>query len=568
MLARSLQISLLAAIIYMSGVVMACSPSTQPVPGTPSTGDNKGPQSGGVLRTMSGGYVSYGTVDSHRASNFLTTGFTGLSTNQVVKRNIMSGNYEIIPELAESWEVSQDGLTYTFKLRKGIKFHNVPPVNGREFTSDDVEYMIKRISADPAIVPDKWKSLFQRRSDFENVSSIEKPDKYSIVIKTKQADAVFLHNLAAAGTVVVPKELIDDNPDKLIQDKIIGTGPFIHKDYVPDVRHILERNPDYWKKDERGAQMPYLDKLERNFYSGGDISVSIAAFLSGQTDLIGFYSNITETDLATVTKQMSDKSYVQTSSSSNWQHLRINPNRAPFNDVRMRKAVNLAIDRQQIIESTSRGGAEISGLIAPALAGQGAYTVDELSKMPGYRQPKDQDIAEAKRLIKEAGYEGVTIDMNSSGSTAATADMMSLIKEQLSKVGINSTIKLTANYQDHLNEMLGDKFQLTYTGHGVSADVDGTVYLHFHSKGGRNYYKFSDAKWDQFAEKQRIAVNPEERKKVVREILAYHAEIVPNVPIRSGYIQDIFRNYVKGVGKPVESADPFVWFDSYWMEKH
>ena len=552
----------------------ACGPSaTKELAGTeggmPPKAEGQ-PQKGGTFRLMVGGYVSYGTTDAHRASFGPPTGFSGQSVNQLVKRNLMSGRYEIIPELAESWQTSADGLTYTFKLHKGVKFQNVPPVNGREFTADDVEYMIKRISADSSIVPEKWTQLFTRRSDFTSVASIEKPDKYTLVIKLKQPDAVFMHNLATIGTIIIPKELIDENAEKLIQDKIIGTGPFICKEYVPDVRHYCDHNPDYWKKDEHGTQLPYVDRLEKNFYTGGDISTAIAAFLSSQTDVlaaIGGNMGLEETDLQTVMKQMGDKAYLVSNSSGQFQHLRLNPKRPPFSDVRMRKAVHLATDRQQLIDATSPGGAEITGLVPPALADGGAQSIDELLKLPGYRQPKEQDLAEARKLVKEAGFEGVAVDMNTSGGTAATADLASVIKEQLGKVGITVNIKLTSNYQDHLNEMLADKFHLTYTGHGASPDYDEYIYKHFHSKGARNYYKFTDAKWDELADKQRVAVTPEERKKAVRDALAYHAEVVPNVPLMSGLNQNIYRNYTHGFGKPVQPYDGSMYVDVYWMDQ-
>lgn len=553
-------------------VSMGCSAAVGPSNESPQgqqAADGQ-PQRGGTLKLMGNGYVSYGTVDSHRASFSPPNGFSGASVNQVVKRNIYSGNYDIIPDLAESWQVSSDGLTYTFKLRKGVKFQNVAPVNGREFTADDVEYMIKRISADRSIVPEKWTNLFTRRSDFESVASIEKPDKYTVVVKMKQPDAVFMHNMATTGSGVFPRELIEENPEKLIQDKIIGTGPFIQKEYVPDVRQILERNPDYWKKDDHGTQLPYLDRVEKYFYSGGDTSSAVAAFLSGQVDALssaGYFNTLTFGDKETIKKQLGDKVYYIDSLGSSFSHLRINTNRPPFDNPMMRKAAYLAIDRQQIADAIVPGGAVPTGLVPPSLTGEGAYSVDELVKLPGYRQPKDQDITEAKRLVKEAGYEGVSVEMNTSGSTPQTADLVSLVKEQLGKVGINVNIKLNANYQDHLNEMIANKYQITYTGHGASPDPDEYIYKHFHSKGARNYYKFSDPKWDELADKQRAAVTLEQRKKAVREALAYHQEIVPNIPIYSALNQAAYRTYVHGFGKPVQPDDNTIQFDVYWLDQ-
>src|SRR5207249_3367174 len=112
-------------------------------------------------------------------------------------------------------------------------------------------------------------------------------------------------------------------------------------------------------------------------------------------------------DIKTIMDKMKDQAYLINSSSGSFSHLRLNPKRPPFDNVKMRQAVLLALDRQQIIDASRPGGAEVTGLVPPGLAGDGAYTVDELSRMPGYRYPKDQDIAEAKKLVKEAGLEGV-----------------------------------------------------------------------------------------------------------------------------------------------------------------
>ena len=339
---------------------------------------------------------------------------------------------------------------------------------------------------------------------------------------------------------------------------------------MPDVRQILERNPDYWNKDKSGAQLPYLDRVEKSFYSGGDTSAAVAAFLSNQVDVLtsaGYFNTLNFADTDTIKRQMADKVYFIDSLGSSFPHLRLNANRPPFDNPKMRKAVNLAIDRQEIIQAITPGGSVPTGLVPPSLTGEGAYSVDELLKLPGYRQPKDQDIAEAKRLVKEAGFENVTVEMNTSSATPQTADFAALVKAHLGKVGINVNIKVTANYQDHLNDMIANKYQLTYTGHGASPDPDEYIYKHYHSKGARNYYKFSDPKWDELADKQRAAVTAEQRKKAVRDVLAYHQEIVPNVPIYSAMNQAVYRNYVHGFGKPVQPDDNTIQFDVYWMDQ-
>ena len=553
-------------------LLAACGPSATQTPsgsegGVPPKADGQ-PQRGGTLRLMAGGHVAYGTVDPHQ-SPFGPIPFSGQSTNKVLKRNIMSGNYEIIPELAESWDSAPDGMSYIFRLRKGVKFHNVPPTNGREFTSDDVEYMIRRISADPDIVPSKLAPLFVKRSDFVNVAGFEKPDKYTIIVTMKQPDPTFLHNMANNSAVILPRELIDESPEKRVLDKIIGTGPFIHKEYVPDVRHVVERNPDYWKKDERGIQLPYLDNLVKDYYSSkaADVTASVAAFLSGQIDAlasIGGGNSLNDADIDTVMKKMGDKAYVTSSPGFGVFHLRFNTKRTPFSDLRMRRAVTLALDRDQI-KSTLSTASVLSGFIPPLLAESGAQREEDLLNLPGYRQPKDQDIAEARRLVREAGFEGVTVGLHFHNT--GWIDAASVIKEQLGYIGINVNITINASSEVSISNMAADKFELMLWSQAYDGEVGEYVYAHFHTKGSRNYYKFSDPKWDELAEKQRSAVNPEERKKVIKEVISYQAEVVPNAPISSGTTRNIYRSYAHGFGTPVNSGDASQNTDVYWMDK-
>ncbi|MSQ14368.1 MAG: ABC transporter substrate-binding protein [Dehalococcoidia bacterium] len=565
--------SFLCLLLGLCGVlIVACGPS-----GTPAQPAGQGakpateaqPERGGTLRLLAAGHLNYGTTDPHR-SPFGPIPFSGQSTNKVLKRNIMSGNYEIIPELAESWDAAPDGMSYTFRLHKGVKFHNVPPVNGREFTADDVEYMIRRISADPEIVPAKWVPFFVKRSDFVNVAGFEKPDKYTIVVKMKKPDPTFLHNMANNSAVILPHELIEENPEKLVQDKIIGTGPFMHKEYVPDVRHVVERNPDYWKKDERGVQLPYLDKLVKDYYSsrGADVAASVAAFLSGQIDAlaaIGGGNNLNSADIETVMRQMGDKSYATSSPGYGVFHLRFNTKRPPFDNVKMRRAVTLALDREQI-KSALSAPSTLSGFIPPLLAEGGAQTVENLLKLPGYREPKEQDIAEAKKLVREAGFDGVAVGVHFHNPD--WVDSASIIKEQLGRIGINVSITINASSEVSIANMEANKFEMMLWSQAFDGEIGEYVYSHFHTKGSRNYYKFSDPNWDDLAEKQRAAVNLEERKKIIKEVIAYQVDIVPNAPISSGLTRSIYRSYTHGFGTPVNSGDASQNTDVYWVDKH
>ena len=125
--------------------------------------------------------------------------------NWLLKRDLYDEKFSIIGDLAKSWDVSKDGKSYTFKLQDGVKYQNVPPVNGREFTSEDAKYSLMRITADPSVVLNKWIPRFQRRIDFGEFASIDTPDKYTLVVNLKQPFAPFLDAVAHPGTAMLPR---------------------------------------------------------------------------------------------------------------------------------------------------------------------------------------------------------------------------------------------------------------------------------------------------------------------------------------------------------------------------
>src|SRR4030095_12786199 len=147
-------------------------------------------------------------------------------------------DFTIVPDLAEKWTVSKDGTVYTFQLRKGVKFHNRPPVNGREVTAADVKYSIERFMA---------KSAFKAR--FEPVQSVDAVDNHTVRITLKEPYAPFLNHLATPTfTPILAREVEEKFKDFNHPDGVIGTGPFVLKSYERGVRLVFDRNPDYFMK--------------------------------------------------------------------------------------------------------------------------------------------------------------------------------------------------------------------------------------------------------------------------------------------------------------------------------
>src|SRR5665811_648083 len=171
-----------------------------------------------------------------------------------------------VPGLAEKWDISDNGITYTFTLRQGVLFHN-----GREFVADDVKYSYERIidpqTASPSV------------SDLNSVDTIEVVDPYTVAIHLKTADSSFLAKLMGSSLSIVPKEVVEENGD--LMQIMVGTGPFSFIEYVPNTQVTLERNAEYWDGD-----LPYLDGLEILVIP--DNTARTTAVVTGTVDLIEY----------------------------------------------------------------------------------------------------------------------------------------------------------------------------------------------------------------------------------------------------------------------------------------
>jgi len=204
------------------------------------------PKRGGVIRIAEREAPG---LDPHLTISFLTHSYVSLSYSQLVRfpngpEQKHPADFSILPDLAEKWTVSKDGKVYTFALRKGVRFHNKPPVNGREVTAEDVKYSLERFMA---------KSGFAMR--FEPVSAIDAVDRHTVRITLKEPYAPFLNHLASPSfCAILPGEAEEKFKDFNHPDAVIGTGPFIVKSYEKGVRMVFERNPDYFMKG-----FPYLD---------------------------------------------------------------------------------------------------------------------------------------------------------------------------------------------------------------------------------------------------------------------------------------------------------------------
>ncbi len=292
-----------------------------------------------------------------------------------------------VPGLAESWEVSDDLLTYTFHLRKGVKWHNLPPVNGRELDAEDVKFTWE-LFASPGSV---------QRGLFVDMDRAEVVDRYTVVMHMKKINFTVMANVQTPGQgFIVPREWANID----VRFKGIGTGAFmVEKPYEPKVGVEYRRNPDYWVTDTQGNRLPYLDgyRLVLIF----DPAAGKAAFRTGKTDTGPSLTVDQVRDLLKSNPTTLVQEYSAVSPSAAGTGFRLD--KEPWKDVRVRRAMSLALDYETIAQTIY--GVPFNG--TPGVTGfwhgldNSVKGLTEQCGCPWYSGP---DVKQAKALLADAGF--------------------------------------------------------------------------------------------------------------------------------------------------------------------
>lgn len=338
------------------------------------------------------------------------------------------------PDLAESWTVTPDGLTYTFKIRTGVKFHNKPPVNGRAMTIEDVRWSVARNSGFDLGAG----KIAQMGSFFKTLKTVEAVDATTLRITLKQVDVNLLRNLMYEYLTVLPKEAADSKGDFEKIESLIGTGPFMPTLVTNIGTNKFEKNPNYWEQGK-----PHLDGI--TLLAGADAATTTAAFKAKQLDHLqtGFSSAKAFFGDASIRYYSSKGTAVGTGGYF------MNMKKAPFDNLKLRQAFNLAIDRHQII--TIAGGPDAAYFFGFLGAWQPWHWSEaKWNTMPGYAKTgpaKDAEIEQGKKLVIEAGYpNGISFKCECGGGAGDE-----VVLQMLKKVGINMVVDTAASGQN-LNE--------------------------------------------------------------------------------------------------------------------
>lgn len=441
------------------------------------------------------------TLDPHKTSGTLTFQ-TIKSVYDTLAEPDMSG--KLVPALAERWQVSDDALTWTFYLRKGVVFHN-----GDKLTAQDVKATFDRIM-DKATASPKAK-------EFGAIAAIETPDDFTVVLKLKEPSSPLLATLASGWGAILPGSLIEAGHD--FGNKPVGTGPFVLEKWVRDSQITLVKNDNYWMKGH-----PKLDQV--NMHIIPERAVAVQGLVSGQIDVAYL---IDKDDLPILEASQDVK--IDKSMTALILVMSINCSNPVLQDVRVRQALNHAIDKQIVLDVAYGGGKPIGTFMDHG----NAYYKDFTSLYP-------YDPEKAKKLLAEAGVGGDTVfELFLPQNYEVHVKAGEMYQAMLTKVGLNVKIKLV-DWSTWISDVYrGGKYDLTVIGHTGKLDPDGTLGSYGTEK---RYVKWVNPRAAELIVQARKVSGFENRKRLYDEVLELMAKEVPFMYLGSSYRHTAVRKNV------------------------
>lgn len=424
-------------------------------------------------------------LDPHRTAAAATFQITNNIYDTLIR---VTPDGELKPALAESWEVSDDGLTITFKLREGVNFHN-----GRTVTAEDVKFSFERLKDDES----------PRSSVYANIVDIRVVDEQTVEFVTEKLDVALETLFVYPWTAIVPEEAVDE-----LRDKPIGSGPYKLVEWIPQQHIILKKNEDYYDPAN-------IETVE--FIMMPDATSQISALQSGQIDMI-----LITGDQAGPIENSDDLKVVEVQYNA-VQLMAMNNHHEALSDVRVRQAINYAVDKDAVLETVWFGyGKKIGSHYPPILKG---YT-DTTEVIP-------YDPEKAIQLLEEAGYgDGLTLDMYLPSAYPMYVSAGQVIADQLREVGITANIH-TVEWGVWLSDIYTNReYDLTVVGHTGRLDPYALL-ARYQSESGENYMNYSNERVDEILATVQQERDEAKRMALYEEVQNILAEEVPAVYLQS-----------------------------------
>jgi peptide/nickel transport system substrate-binding protein len=521
---------------------VAAVPTPQPVTageGLMRPGGN--PKRGGTLRTAWGVTTSH--FDIHQGGNVAVM---CQMYNNLVRNNLVDGLRSIVPDLARSWEISDDGLTYNFHLREGVTFHD-----GEPFTAEDVVATFNRIISPPEGV------VSVLRNEYNMVNSVEAVDDLTVRFILSSSRAFFLNLLAATNAVIYSKKSLEENNYDLREVIAPGTGAFRYVNYLSAEKWIMERNPDYWDQE-----LPYVDGIEMLHVPAW--SDRGTAVLTGQADLSWNVSKETWDE----GQNRSDIVQVNTLANFGAYWAIMNTTREPFDDPRVRRAIHLGISKQNLAAAFATQ--ELINLTRWVPQGDpNATPPDVIATLPGYRADKSEDIAEARRLLADAGYGNGISGVELLAAGGPQAELLAPAFQDMLKRNLNieSEIRITERALLSQEEQAGN-FDLVIDtpGHGVS-DISPRANLWWRTGASMNFGGYSNPEFDALLDQIDVEIDLEKRQALIRQAEDLLDENPPWYLIGYTYHLPMWGNKVKGLALDNRAFVEWGRIETVWLDE-
>jgi len=451
------------------------------------------PQSGGTLTYAVG--AAPPSFDAHRESTYAV--IHPIAPHYSLLLKFDQKNYpKVVGDLAESWTVSADSKTYTFKIHKGVKFHD-----GSLLTSKDIKASYDKIVFPPTGI------VSARKAFYDVVEKIEAPDDHTVVFRLKRPSASFMISLASPWNWIYKADILAKDP-RWYEKNVMGSGAFKFVEYVTGSHWVGKKHEGYFVKGR-----PYLDGYRAVFIR--DVGARAAAIRGGRVQAeFRYFSPSVRDDLV---RAMGDKAKVQELLGGSVNTVIFNCEAKPFNDPRVRRAMSLALDRWEgfkALERIAEVGTSITGLLSPA--SEFAMTEAELMQLAGFSKNGEASKKEARRLLKEAGVpEGFSIELL---NRQEYEPMTIWLIDQWRQVGLNVTQKVQEVGAYYKALRSGEyKVAIHYISDYIS-DPDLLFLVWLSSDiSPANFGRYIDRTLDGLYQKQSAAMDPVERKKLSRQ---------------------------------------------------
>lgn len=499
------------------------------------------PKRGGTVKTAFGVTTSH--FDIHQGGSAAVLGHI---YNGLVRYDLTDGLRTIIPDLSTGWDVSDDGLTYTFTLREGVQYHD-----GEPFGAKDVVATFERILNPPEGI------VSPQKGDLTMVDSVEEIDDLTVQFNLSAPRSYFLNLISTNQYIIYSKKSLEENNFDLREVVAPGTGAFKYVNYLTAEKWVLERNENYWD-----PELPYVDGVEMiHVPAWSDRGTAVLTEQANMSWNVAFETWVEGQNRAEeigVNKLPGFGAY--------W--VIFNNNKAPFDDPRVRRAVHLAVSKQDMIKAFSTQ--EQINLTSWVPHGD-TYAISQevLLETPGYREDKSEDIEMAKQLLADAGYpDGIDDVELLAASVAPHSELLApAFQDQLKRtLNINATIRVTerALLKD---EQRNGNFQIvldTY-GHGVS-DIAPRANQWWKTGGSQNFSGYSNPDFDALLEQIESELDVDARAAMIADAHAMLDENPPWYLIGYTFHLPMWRNYVKGISLDNRLFTEWGRFETLWLD--